>query len=79
MGAMEQGSQAMNVLQLPSDTKQQSPEEFNTKLWAVGGGKGGVGKSIISLNLAYWLAKLGHKVVLVDADLGSATFIPCWA
>ena len=62
----------MNVLQLSSDTEQQSPEEFNTKLWAVGGGKGGVGKSIVSLNLAYWLAKLGHKVVLVDADLGGA-------
>ena len=45
---------------------------LKSKLWAVGGGKGGIGKSIISLNLAYWLAKLNQKVVLIDADLGGA-------
>lgn len=39
---------------------------------AVGGGKGGVGKSLVSVNLACALAKAGHEVILVDADLAGA-------
>lgn len=42
------------------------------RIIAVGGGKGGVGKSLISGNVAVALADAGHRVVLVDADLGAA-------
>lgn len=39
---------------------------------AVTGGKGGVGKSNVSVNLAIALSEQGKRVVLLDADLGLA-------
>ena len=39
---------------------------------AVGGGKGGVGKSIIAANLAVTMSQAGVSTALVDADLGGA-------
>ncbi len=42
------------------------------EVWAVGGGKGGTGKSFISANLGVSLSKMGKRVLLVDADLGCA-------
>jgi len=41
-------------------------------VWAVGGGKGGVGKSVISTLIAFWLSRSGKSTVLMDMDLGGA-------
>lgn len=42
------------------------------KLWSIGGGKGGIGKSIFTLGLGITLAQMGKKIILIDADLGGA-------
>lgn len=42
------------------------------KIWAVGGGKGGVGKSLVSILLAMELAQQNKKTILMDTDLGGA-------
>lgn len=46
-------------------------------VWAIGGGKGGIGKSFISSSLAICLTKLGKQVTLIDLDLGSANLHTC--
>lgn len=49
----------------------------NNKIIAIGGGKGGVGKSLVSSSLAISLGKLGKSVTLIDLDLGSANLHTC--
>ena len=41
-------------------------------IWAVGGGKGGIGKTLLTSNIAVYLSWLNKKVVVVDMDLGGA-------
>ena len=45
---------------------------ITAKMWSIGGGKGGTGKSFVTLGLGSRLAKMGKKVVIIDADLGGA-------
>jgi flagellar biosynthesis protein FlhG len=47
-------------------------ESVDKTILAVGGAKGGVGKSAIAANLAVGLSLLGQQVVLADLDLGGA-------
>lgn len=47
------------------------------KIWAIGGGKGGIGKSFIISNLGISLARTGKRVIIVDLDLGSANLHTC--
>jgi flagellar biosynthesis protein FlhG len=44
----------------------------NSRIYSVGGGKGGTGKSFITASLGTILAQQGKKVLLVDLDLGAA-------
>jgi flagellar biosynthesis protein FlhG len=47
------------------------PRKRAGRVIAVAGGKGGVGKSLVSLNLAVMLGRIGYRTTLVDCDLGA--------
>jgi hypothetical protein len=59
-----------------------SPEEHiqttaQPAVIAVGGGKGGIGKTLLTANLGICFAKNKWRVVLVDADLGGSNLHTC--
>ncbi len=45
-------------------------DDGRKSIWAVGGGKGGTGKSFFSASLAIQLVRKENEVILIDADLG---------
>jgi len=49
-----------------------NPPPASDKIIAVTSGKGGVGKTFVSANLAAALARAGRRVLVLDADLGLA-------
>lgn len=65
---MMQGRPAQNKTQ---ENLTPSPQR-KTRIIAVTSGKGGVGKTNISTNLGIAYAKMGKKVIVIDADLGLA-------
>lgn len=66
--------QARNIvvpgLTLPGEERSRELPRLGAPLVYVTGGKGGVGKSSLALNLACELGKRGRRVLLVDLDLG---------
>lgn len=58
-----------NLEQLQSEPKSNVPK---MRCLAISGGKGGVGKSVLAVNLALELGSLGNHVSLLDADFGLA-------
>ena len=66
-----------NTFTLNPKAQNLAPAFSSTTVWAIGGGKGGIGKSFISSSLAICLTRMGKSVTLVDLDLGSANLHTC--
>lgn len=64
--------QLMGTIPPPSELTLPSLSSAHARVIAVTSGKGGVGKTNVSVNLALLLAQKGKKVLLVDADMGLA-------
>src|SRR6185295_7721195 len=47
------------------------------EIWCIGGGKGGIGKSLLTASLGWQVARMGRRVVLMDMDLGGANLHTC--
>ena len=52
--------------------EQKKKERKVSRVITVTSGKGGVGKSTLTVNLAIHLSRLGKKVIILDADFGLA-------
>ncbi|HCL57638.1 MAG TPA: ATP-binding protein [Spirochaetia bacterium] len=66
-------SQIDSLIKIVEDKKNILPEHKRyARVITVASGKGGVGKTNISVNLAIAYSQLGKKVLLMDADLGLA-------
>ncbi len=65
----KQAAPALKLGRHPTDTPDKQAVPGVRHLIAVGSGKGGVGKSTVSSNLAVALARQGLRVGLLDADL----------
>ncbi|MFK2822612.1 P-loop NTPase [Arcobacter sp. YIC-80] len=63
-------SQASKLVNLTN--KARGNYASKTKLVTVTSGKGGVGKSTFTANMAFLLSKRGFKVAVIDADIGLA-------
>ena len=64
---MDQAEQLRNIIKA-----NQGPGRPLARVITVTSGKGGVGKSNTSINLALQFRKMGQRVIILDADFGLA-------
>lgn len=64
---MDQAEQLRNIIKA-----NQGPQRPLARVITVTSGKGGVGKSNVSINLALQFRKMGQRVIILDADFGLA-------
>ena len=72
IGVMEQDQRAelmKRARKFAQDRAPQTSIPFQTPVLMIASGKGGVGKSSVTANLAVALAQLGHRVGVLDADI----------
>jgi flagellar biosynthesis protein FlhG len=66
----------------PKNTPKKKDTAGPGKMIAIGGAKGGIGKSLFVANLGVFLSQLGKRTVVVDLDLGGANlhlFMGVWS
>ncbi|WP_061298426.1 MinD/ParA family protein [Leptospira borgpetersenii] len=69
---MDQAAHLRKLTEGNTSLKVLSSRKLRTKIIAIASGKGGVGKSTVSVNLAISMARAGQKVLVFDGDLGLA-------
>jgi flagellar biosynthesis protein FlhG len=68
----DQAEELREMMKSMGTGNEKAPHDKKIRIITVASGKGGVGKTNVSVNLALAYAKLGKKVIVMDADLGLA-------
>lgn len=77
LSSSSQKNSQSEVSSIPKISIKNNLAKKQPRIWAVGGGKGGVGKSLICANVCWVMARRGRRVLAVDLDLGGANLHTC--
>lgn len=69
---MDQANNLRNLLNKADNENSRTSLDLSSRVITVTSGKGGVGKTNFSVNLAIQFSKMNKKVVIIDADFGLA-------